>query len=260
MTEHATPDVDLFTEGPARDERIVVAERWSDCDNLAPDHPLVEVEFFHRQMNEELNGLECSARCLGDFPTADWSLRMSLARQCADEVRHCRMFRRLLECRGGHVGQFPVLNFQYRIINRLDTLIARLTIQNRSFEAGGIDAIAAAIESARERGDNELTELFESQLADEITHVRFANKSIRAAIDENPRTLLEMGAALRTASEGFARVMGPEGVAGATSPAARQARREAGFTDDEVQTADMLADAKRAAVREHPPMGRVDQS
>ena len=40
---------------------------------------------------------------------------------------------------GGHVGQFPVLNFQYRIITAQRDLIARLAIQNRSFEAGGVN-------------------------------------------------------------------------------------------------------------------------
>jgi hypothetical protein len=49
------------------------------------------------------------------------------------------------------VGQYPVLNFQYRIITQFDSLAARLAIQNRSFEAGGLDAITVGIEEARAR-------------------------------------------------------------------------------------------------------------
>ena len=91
----STLDPALFAEGPARDARYVVKDRWRDCVNLPADDPLHQVEFIHRQMNEEVNGLECSARCISDFPDAPWELRMWLARQCADEARHARMFRRL---------------------------------------------------------------------------------------------------------------------------------------------------------------------
>src|SRR5215813_7088611 len=86
-------DPSLFADGPARDERFIVKDRWRECVNLPADHPLHQVEFTHRQMNEEINGLECSARCLSDFPDADWELRMWFARQCADEARHGQMFR-----------------------------------------------------------------------------------------------------------------------------------------------------------------------
>ena len=67
-----------------------------------------------------------------------------------------QMFRRLLDRLGGHVGQFPVLNFQYRIITKADSLVGRLTIQNRTFEAGGLDAVSAVVEQMRARGDEEL--------------------------------------------------------------------------------------------------------
>src|SRR5262249_28768624 len=191
-------DPSLFADGPARDPRFVVKDRWIEMANTPPDHPLHQVEFTHRQMNEEMNGLECSARGLSDFPDADWDLRMWLARQCADEARHARMFRRLLEGLGGHVGQFPVLNFQYRIITRADTMIGRLTIQNRTFEAGGIDAVSWVVDQTRKSGDEDLAEFFESQLADEIVHVRFANEWIRRALKEDPRNALRMGAAMTT--------------------------------------------------------------
>jgi len=240
-------DPSLFAEGPARDPRFVVKDRWIEMWNTPPDHPLHEVEFTHRQMNEEINGLECSARGLSDFPDADWELRMWLARQCADEARHGQMFRRLLERLGGHVGQFPVLNFQYRIITKADTMIGRLTIQNRTFEAGGIDAVAAVVDQMRERGDPELTAFFDSQLADEIVHVRFANEWIRRAIRQDPRNVLRMGAAMTAAAKAFKQVMGSEGTEGVSYPTDRQGRLEAGFTESEVEQAEQAAVAAPAA-------------
>ncbi|HEX2827010.1 MAG TPA: DUF455 family protein [Burkholderiales bacterium] len=241
-------DPQLFAEGPARDARYVVKERWRDCVNLPADDPLHQVEFTHRQMNEEVNGLECSARCISDFPDTPWELRMWLARQCADEARHTRMFRRLLEHLGGRVGQFPVLNFQYRIINKADTLLGRLTIQNRTFEAGGLDAVAWVAQQAQAAGDTELADFFDSQLADEIIHVRFANEWLRRMIKDNPRELLRMGATMKIAAQAFGQVMGREATEGISYPTDRSGRLEAGFTDDEVALAVELA--QRAAHKE----------
>lgn len=237
-------DPTLFADGPARDARFKVKDRWIECENYPPDHPLHEVEFTHRQMNEEINGLECSARCLSDFPETDWDLRMRLARQCWDEARHGRMFRRLLEERGGHVGQFPVLNFQYRIVINADTLVGRLTIQNRTFEAGGIDAVSSTVEVTRAAGEEALAEFFNSQLTDEIQHVRFANDWIKEKIKREPRSVLDMGRAMTNAAVAFGQVMGTEGTEGVGYAVDRQARREAGFTEKEVVVADDLASAR----------------
>lgn len=237
----------LFAADPARDPRFVVKTRWIECDNLGGDHPLHLLEFFHRQMNEEIDSLEASAQNIADFPDAPWELRLELARQCADEARHARAYRAHLEQRGGYVGQFPVLNFQYRIITARPDLISRLVIQNRSFEAGGLDAIEFGIGEARASGQDDLAEFYAAQLADEISHVRFANAWIRKKLKEEPRTLLQMGSAMHAASAAFRLVMGSEGTEGVEYPAALQARREAGFTEEEVrQVAELAAAAHEA--------------
>ncbi len=237
----------LFAVDPKRDARFVVKERWIDCVNLPGDHPLHRVQFFHRQMNEEVDSLEASAQSIVDFPEAPWELRLALARQCADEARHARAYRAQVERRGGHVGQFPVLNFQYRIITARGDLISRLFIQNRSFEAGGLDAIAFGVGEARSQGDHELADFYEAQLADEISHVRFANEWIREAIRKDPRTILRMGTALAEAGQAFRLVMGAEGTDGVDYPAAVEARLDAGFTAEEVRDAASLAETVRAA-------------
>jgi uncharacterized ferritin-like protein (DUF455 family) len=227
----------LFAENPARDSRFDVKERWIECPNLPAENPLHQLEFFQRQMNEEINSIEASARCLTDFPDAEWELRLQLARQCADESRHAQMYRRIVESRGGYVGQFPVLNFQYRIITKRPSLVERLAIQNRSFEAGGLDAITFGIEEAHRAGDHEIAELYEAQLADEVNHVRFANEWIRRAIQQNRRCLMDIGQAMTDASLAFAEVMGKEATEGVNYPIDVAGRLDAGFTPDEVRVA-----------------------
>jgi uncharacterized ferritin-like protein (DUF455 family) len=245
-------DPSLFAAEPARDDRFVVVERWAECRNLPADHARKDVEFLHRQMNEEMNGLEISARCLADFPDADWELRLAMARQCADESRHVLAFRRLCEARGGRVGEYPVLNFQYRIVTRIDSLAGRLAVQNRSFEAEGLDAIRAGVDEARRRGDEPMAELYEAQLADEIGHVRYANDWIREATRREPRNLLRVAAALTAAARAFVQVMGREGTQVTKYLVDPEVRLEAGFRPDEVQAAAEQVAAVRTARRSAP--------
>jgi uncharacterized ferritin-like protein (DUF455 family) len=236
----------LFGEGPARDERFTEKRRWIECANFPGDHPQKHIEFFHRQMNEEMNGVENAAQSLADFPDADWNVRMSMARQCADEARHVEMFQRIFESRGGKLGEYPILNFQYRIIANLGDLLSRLVVQNRSFEAGGIDAVTFAIDEARKRGDQELVDLFEMQQADEITHVRFANEFVVETIRKEPRAALQVARALTLASTAFMQVMGSEGVGSVEYLADEKGRLEAGFGLEEVKTATQQAMKRRA--------------
>ena len=233
----------LFAENPARDARFEVKQLWQEMVNLPQDHADNAKEFLHRQLNEELNSLEIAARNLADFPDEEWELRMAIARQCADEARHAIAFRRLLEARGGHVGQYPVLNFQYRIMASIPSLIGRLAVANRSFEAAGIDAIHEGIESSRRRDDLEFTALFDAQLADEVQHVRFANIWVNRLIErDGARAVLALARAVAQADAALKHIAGDDIV---FYPVADQIRREAGFTEEEIESARALTGQKR---------------
>ncbi len=232
-------DPELFAENPERDSRFSVKDVWTEMANIPPEDPAATGEFFHRQMNEEINGLEISARNLADFPAAPWELRMAIARQCWDEARHIEMFRRCFEKRGVRVGQYPVMNFQYRILTRIESLIGRLTVQNRSFEAAGIDAIQSAILDASARaGETDLAELFDGQLADEVQHVRYANVWVdRLKRKDGSRALLDLARAVSAANRAIRIVAGE---AATSYPIDEQLRREAGFTEEEIVAARAL--------------------
>jgi uncharacterized ferritin-like protein (DUF455 family) len=235
-----TEDSALFADDPARDPRFDVRRSWSEMVNYSAGDPKMVQEFLHRQMNEEINGMEISARNIADFPDAPWELRMAMARQCWDEARHIQMFRNCLEERGGHVGQYPVMNFQYRIITKLPTLLGRLAVQNRSFEAAGIDAIQQEIvERSTHEGDADLATLFDMQLADEVQHVRYANVWLKKLIAmTGPRAVLDLTRAVHNAIEAVKQVAGPGLIA---YPVADDIRREAGFSDEEIEAARSLA-------------------
>jgi uncharacterized ferritin-like protein (DUF455 family) len=237
-----TADPALFGDSPTRDSRFEVKELWRDMANLPHGHPEVGQEFLLRQLNEELNAMEIAARNLVDFPDEDWGLRMAIARQCSDEARHAIAFRRLLEARGGHLGKYPVLNFQFRIMTSIPSLIGRLAVSNRSFEASGIDAINEGLESDRHKDDEEFRALFDQQLADEVQHVRFANVWIRKLVDrDGAKAVMALARAIAQADTAFKQIVGDNVV---NYPVADDIRREAGFTEDEIKTAHSFAERR----------------
>jgi len=158
-------------------------------------------ERLHRHMNNEIGAMEIAAQCLVDFPDAPWDLQLQLARQTSDEGRHVEGLYRRLRALGGRKGEFPIFNFEWCVTNTQDTLAARLAIQNRTFEAGQMDLLGTLHKLWRAVGDEETAELLESILADEVNHVRFANRWIRKLAQEDGRVLLKIALAIRFLAE-----------------------------------------------------------
>ena len=247
---HPSLDPDYFDEPAARDARFTVVDVWVDCANFPDGHPEKKQEFFHRQMNEEAAVLENAARSLYEFPDTDWDLRMWLARQCADEARHTDNYRRLYVKRGGRIGQYPVLSFQYRLMGKVRTLIGRLAVQNRTFEADGLDAVTHAIKEAKAEGDLELAEMYDAQQADEIVHIRFANDWIKLEIARRPMSLMAMGKALSLAARGFQQVFERGGGSRVFKyGVAEDLRAQAGFSEAEIEGAREISEKRRASAR-----------
>lgn len=164
---------------------------WPDMSEISRQ------ERIHRHMNNECGAMEIAAQALCDFPDAPWDLRMKVARQAADEARHVLLLLARLRALGGEMGQFPVSNFEWCVTNMMDNLPGRLAIENRTFEAGLIDLLSVLKNTWRAAGDIATAETLDGILADEITHVRFANRWIRRLTEEDPRVLLQVAKAVR---------------------------------------------------------------
>jgi uncharacterized ferritin-like protein (DUF455 family) len=247
MDQVAAPlDPALFGPGQARDARFVVRDRWAELVNHPQGTAEYRREFLHRQMNEEANVMEQAAQSLVDFPTADWDIRLWLARQCADEARHVQLYLRVMQARGIAIGEYPVINFQYRVLTRIDSLAGRLAVENRTFEADGLDAATFGVEEAQARGEVDMVTLLDTQQADEIVHVGFANSWIRRQIELDPRTLLRMATALSHAAKAF--TIAFAGAGGVRYSVADTERREAGFDPGEIAVAAKLSNQKRGIV------------
>lgn len=214
-------------------------QEWPDMSEIS------RRERLHRHMNNETAAMEIAARCLVDFPETPWELRMSLARQVADESRHTALlFRRLKEL-GGFKGEFPVANFEWGVTMMLDDLPGRLAVQNRTFEAGLMDILGTMRRRWREAGDSATADLLETILVDEINHVRFANRWIKRLTREDPRVLLKVARAVRFLAQVTEQLAPKPGDLNAVGVAWTEERRlppavniedrhEAEFTDGEI--------------------------
>jgi uncharacterized ferritin-like protein (DUF455 family) len=201
-------------------------------------------ERIHRHMNNEMSTTEVAAQCLCDFPDAPWELRMELARQVWDESRHAMgLYRRLKEL-GGRKGEFPVANLEWAVSSYLDSVVGRITVMNRSFEAGTMDLMAFIPDGWRENGDPQTAELLDAIAADEIHHVRFANYWVRKLCAEDKRNLLKVAQAVRfmdLAQKALTPPPGATNLVGVSAEDFSQSapiniadRQLAEFTDDEI--------------------------
>jgi uncharacterized ferritin-like protein (DUF455 family) len=197
------PDSTKVTRGvklrrdPAREECFTVVHLHKDMHDYSDMSEVSMRQRLHRHMHNEMQSLEIAAQSLADFPDAPWDLRMQLARQCWDETRHTMLLYRRLKELGGRKGEFPVMNYEWSVTCMMDSLPARLALQNRTFEGGEMDLLRQLVEQWQEAGDEETAAILDGMLADEIQHVRFANQWLKLVAQENPRILLEVAKAIR---------------------------------------------------------------
>ncbi len=256
----------VLVSDPAREPCFTVVQGDDELQDWPDMSEISRRERLHRHMNNETGAIEIAARCLVDFPDTSWDLRMSLARQVADESRHASLLLRRLTELDGAKGEFPVANFEWGVTLMLDNLPGRLAVQNRTFEAGLIDILGTMRNRWREAGDHETAELLEGILADEVIHVRFANRWIKRITEEDPRNLLKVAMAVRYLGQVLERMSPKVGDTNALGiawteerrlpPAVNvEDRRAAEFTEDEV--AEVLRQAGFRSILPSPAQSKL---
>jgi uncharacterized ferritin-like protein (DUF455 family) len=207
----------VLRRDPAREPCFNVVQDPNDLADYADMSPTSRRQRLHRSVHNEMQNLEIAAQTLVDFPDASWDVRLQIARQCWDEVRHTQLFYRRLQALGGRKGEFPVMNYEWGVVCMLDSLPARLAVQNRTFEAGELDLFRHLMGVWRNAGDDETAEMLDGILADEVQHVRFANQWLKRAAREEPRALMGVArgvAYLRAVTEALAAKAGDTNAAG----------------------------------------------
>jgi uncharacterized ferritin-like protein (DUF455 family) len=88
------------------------------------------------------------------------------------------------------------MNYEWGVTCMLDSLPARLAVQNRTFEGGEMDLLKQLAKNWRAAGDEDTASALEAILADEIQHVRFANEWFRRMAEEDPKVLMAVASAV----------------------------------------------------------------
>ena len=195
----------VLREPPARDACFKVVTRDVDMHEVGDMSQTARREILHRHMTNEMTSVDMAAICVAEFPDAPWELRMELARQAWDESRHVRVLYRRLKELGGHKGEFPITTLEWDITCACNNLVVRITIQNRTLEAGAMDVIGLITQTMRTAGDTTTADILDGINTDEIQHVRFANRWIKKLSQKNPRVLMQMAAAIRFVADANAK-------------------------------------------------------
>ncbi len=230
---------------PAREDVFRVVRRDVEMHEYAEDGETARREVVHRHMSNEITSLDIAAQMLVDFPDAPWDLKMELARQAWDEARHVAVLYRRLQEMGGEKGEFPISTFEWSVTSALDDICGRLATQNRTLEAGAMDVVGALARNFRELGDHRTADVLDGILADEIQHVRFANRWIKRLAGEDRRVVMQVAFAVRFLEAANARFLWRSGEVNAvgkvlsdpsqTIPAVNvEDRQHAEFTEDEI--------------------------
>jgi hypothetical protein len=202
-------------------------------------------EGLHTLMNAEVLSLEIAAQSLVDFPDAPWELRMTLARITSDETRHAAMCLDRLHAIGGAKGMFPIINHEWNVVCTFDSLAARLAVQNRTFEAGSLDAFPHWKEFWEGLGDRETANVIDAIMSDEVIHAQIGNEWVRRLVKDNPANALAIARAmvfLKRAVEVGATQPGEVHVEGVDETMTKdllalreEQRRDAGFSEAEIE-------------------------
>lgn len=159
---------------------------------------------------------------------------MNMARQCWDESRHVQIYEKLLQHVGGYVGMFPESTFLFEAACADDPVL-RVAGVNRGLEGLACDVFRDMIKYAEKIGDEVMKQAIDYVLADELTHVRFGSEWVREFTKDDPDRAHRAKEFQLAVDKKFSIGGTRSGREDASIPVAVADRKEAGFTDGEIE-------------------------
>ena len=212
---------------------------------LRPDDPAAPTRLLMRMHGiyvGELQALEGAGRSLWDFPEAPWEFKMNMARQCWDEARHVQIYEKLLEHVGGRPGMFPESTFLFECACSDDPAL-RVAGVNRGLEGLACDVFRDMIRYAEQVGDEKMRQAIDYVLADELTHVRFGSEWVKEVTKDDPERWKRAQEFRKQVDKQFSFGGARSDREDAAIPIAWEDRKEAGFTDEELEELTRLSGA-----------------
>jgi len=196
----------------------------SERGRLALLHAIAHIEF---------NAINLAWDAVSRFPGLPVDYYGDWIQVAEEEAHHFRLVRERLRQAGVDYGAFPAHNGLWEMARRTahDPLV-RMALVPRMLEARGLDVTPGIIERFRKLGDLETVEVLQLILAEEIGHVAFGSRWFRYLCEQR---------GLESESTYFKLLHDFLG-GGIRCPLHHQARREAGFTQPELEHLQALCD------------------
>ncbi len=231
---------------PRRSNRLRQGSAFKPSD---PDSPDSARALMHGIFVGEIQALEGAGRTCYDFETGTgreevpFAMKLDMARQCWDESRHVEISIKLTEHMGTAIGEFSEQTLLFQAACNEDPVL-RLTGVNRALEGLAIDVFNTMRDFGEVSNDPVLYFCEDWMLADEVTHVKMGSDWLRRLTDKDKERQKAALDFQRTVDKLFS--FGGLRGESEENPVhlARNFRRLAGFTDDEItELVDVAAEA-----------------
>ncbi|MGC3961876.1 MAG: ferritin-like domain-containing protein [Rhodocyclaceae bacterium] len=187
---------------------------------------------IHAIAHIEFNAINLALDCVARFSAAGDEFVNDWLRVANEEAHHFSMLSARLEELGFFYGSFPAHNGLWEMALKTDAdFTARMALVPRLLEARGLDATPPIQAKLRDIGDRKTLSILDIILRDEVGHVAVGDRWFRAACAQ---------AGVDPVSR-FRQLLDEFGVAPPRPPMNRKARREAGFSEQELDDFEALA-------------------
>jgi uncharacterized ferritin-like protein (DUF455 family) len=194
----------------------------SEVGRLALIHAIAHIEF---------NAINLAWDAVQRFPGMPRAFYDNWIQVAREEVTHFRLIRQRLHDGGAEYGDFPAHNGLWEMAQRTaHDLLIRMALVPRMLEARGLDVTPGIIRRFKAIGDHETVAVLQIILREEVGHVQFGSRWFRYLCEqrglEPEQTYFDL---LENFLNGEIRC-----------PLHHQARRQAGFSNQELQRLESL--------------------
>ncbi len=180
---------------------------------------------LHAIAHIEFNAINLHLDIVWRFPNQQEDFYLDWLKVAKEEAKHFRMLRQRLGAMGYDYGSYTAHNGLWDMAEKTkDDLLARLALVPRTLEARGLDVTPGIQKRLAQVGDNKSVALLDIILKEEVGHVDIGNRWY----------LAECAARELDPIETYAALLKDYGVANPRGPFNKEARKLAGFTDEEL--------------------------
>lgn len=212
--------------------------------------------FVHAIAHIEWNAINLAWDAVWRFASMPREFYDDWARVAAEEATHFSMLRERLRDLGSDYGRMSAHAGLWQTAEATTSdVLDRMALVPRVLEARGLDVTPGLILKLKEHGDDATAAILEVVLRDEVGHVRTGSRWFHELCRE--RGLAPAPAFCAAISRHFRGRPQPAG-----DPGAVALRREAGFTDEELEAVAALAGnwpGVQPAVRQDEPAARREE-